>query len=210
MIDNYTNIKSHLCFEGGVFYYLQVLQRKKDNPELSWMTREIYSRFIKSSEDFDNTYEVSKKIADLYNARVYIDLSPGSFEKLTFLTLKELSTRIYNKSYQDIFKLFDKLAPLDEVKIKDGKKWMIDVDYKKGTKEHYNIINYLIKHISITGEVGTLGGVHLITKPFNYKLEFKDLEVIDNDRNYKLPTGETFGLKLGCNTLLYYGDVKSL
>ena len=40
---------------------------------------------------------------------------------------------------------------------------------------------------------------------FNYPQSLGNLEELDNDRNYRLPSGEVFGLKLDCNTLLYYG-----
>lgn len=208
MIDNSNKIRSRLDFSDGVFYYLQVLQRRKDNPGQSWISRQRYSRIIKNLKDFDESYEIAKNIANIYNARVYIDLSPGSLEKLTLCALKELSERVYNKSYSDIYRIFDKLAPLDEIKVKDEKKWMFDIDYKKETKEFKNILEYLKGNpgvISIIGGIETLNGIHIITKPFNYVYGFKDLEELDNDRNYRLPSGEVFGLKLDCNTLLYYG-----
>lgn len=207
MIDNSSKIRSRLDFSGGIFYYLQVLQRKKDNPGQSWMSRQIYSRIIKNLKDFDDSYEIAKNISDLYNARVYIDLSPGSLEKLTLCALKELSERVYNKSYSDTYRIFDKLAPLEETKIKNGKRWMIDVDYKIGSIEFKSIMNYLKGNpkVRIEEEIPTPAGVHIVILPFNYQEAFKGLKLLDNDRNYILPTNETFGLKLNCITILYYG-----
>lgn len=207
MIDNSNKIRSRLDFSGGIFYYLQVLQRRKDNPGQSWISRQRYSRIIKNLKDFDESYAIAKSISDLYNARVYIDLSPGSLEKLTLCALKELSERVYNKSYSDIYRIFDKLAPLEETKVKNGKRWMIDVDYKVGSPEFKAVINYLRGNSEIHIEEGmpTPAGVHVIILPFNYPQAFKDLKLLDNDRNYMLQTGETFGLKLDCNTILYYG-----
>ena len=207
MIDNSKKIRSRLDFSGEVFYYLQVLQRRKDNPGQSWISKQRYSRIIKNLRDFDESFEIAKNISNLYNARVYIDLSPGSLEKLTLCALKELSERVYNKSYSDIYRIFDKLAPLEETKVKNGKRWMIDVDYKVESPKFKAVINYLKENseIHIEEEVPTPAGIHIIILPFNYPQAFKNIKLLDNDRNYMISTGETFGLKLDYNTILYYG-----
>ena len=59
MIDNYAQIVPLLKFEEGTFYYLQVLQRKKDNPEMSWQTKQRYFKFIRTLEELE-TLELPK------------------------------------------------------------------------------------------------------------------------------------------------------
>ena len=130
MIDNYAQIVPLLKFEEGTFYYLQVLQRKKDNPEMSWQTKQRYFKFIRTLEELETYNKEAREIADFYNARVYISLTPRSFEKLSLEALVELSIRIKNKDFSSNFKIFEKLALLPGCAKKDGKLWMIDYDEK--------------------------------------------------------------------------------
>ena len=130
MINNLNTITPLLKFEEGSFYYLQVLQRKKDNPEMSWQTKQRYFKFIRSKEELEIFSTEAIELANFYNARVYISLTPRSFEKLSLEALVELSNRIKNKDYSSNFKIFEKLALLPGCAKKEGKLWMLDYDSK--------------------------------------------------------------------------------
>ena len=197
MIDNLTEIVPLLKFEEGTFYYLQVLQRKKDNPGMSWQTKQRYFKFIRSQEELETYTKEAREISDFYNARAYISLTPRSFEKLSLEALVELSTRIKNKDFGSNFKIFEKLALLPECAKKEGKLWMIDYDSKLPGFSEFLGATYKVK---IRASLPTVNGYHIIVEPFNIQI-FGQPE--DADYNYKLGEYE-FGLKFDCNALLYY------
>jgi hypothetical protein len=200
-IDNYAKIVPLLKFEEGTFYYLQVLQRKKDNPEMSWQTKQRYFKFIRSLEELEIYNKEAREIADFYNARVYISLTPRSFEKLSLESLVELSTRIKNKDYNSNFKIFEKLALLPGCAKKDGKLWMID--YDENSDLHVSDLIIFLKNtykVPFKELLETVNGYHIIIEPFNLQNLGKPL---DQDYNYKIDKYE-FGLKFDCNALLYY------
>jgi len=61
MIDNLDKIKPLLNFESeDDFYYLQILQRKKENPELGSNSRVIKNYYIKSVEELEKSILKSK------------------------------------------------------------------------------------------------------------------------------------------------------
>ena len=194
MINNLNKIIPLLNFEEGTFYYLQVLQRKKDNPEMTQQTKQRYFKFIRSKKELDVFSKEAIEIADFYNARVYISLTPRSFEKLSLEALVELSTRIKNKDYNSNFKIFEKLALLPECAKKEGKLWMLDYDSFDEPEfvETYNI--------PVKALIPTISGYHIILEPFNLQVLGQPLY---NDYNYDID-GYKFGLKFDCNTLLYY------
>ena len=48
--DNIEKIKSLLKFKEGIFYYVQVIQRKKENPELDTSDIKRYQTFTTSQK----------------------------------------------------------------------------------------------------------------------------------------------------------------
>lgn len=199
MINNFELIKSFLTFEEdkSTFYYLQVLQRKKDNPGMSWQTKQRYFKFVRSLEELEEYVKEATVISNYWNARTYISLTPRSLEKLSLEALVELSSRIKNKDYTSNFRIFEKLALLPECTKKEWKLWMIDYD----NLDLSRICEFLgSRGIQIKARIPTPQGYHIVVRPFNLQvLE----EPLDTDHNYSIE-GFEFGLKFDCNVLLYY------
>ena len=53
MINNFEQIRKILKFEDDYFYFIQIIQRKKEHPELGSNNRIIRSYMISSEEKFD-------------------------------------------------------------------------------------------------------------------------------------------------------------
>ena len=198
MIDNSQQIIPLLKFEEGTFYCLQVLQRRKDNPGMTWQTKQRYFKFIRTEEEFKVFYTEDIELSNLYNARTYISLIPRSFEKLSLEALVELATRMKNKDFSNNFRIFEKLALLPECAIRDGKLWMID--YDEPNVEGF--LRLLKKYeITVDSTLPTPKGYHIVIKPFNFRRLGSS---VDSDYNYDIE-GFKFGIKFDCNVLLYYG-----
>lgn len=185
MIDNFEQIKSYLDFESSdVFYYVQIIKRKKENPVLKVNNYMIKSYTIKSIDYLDLKKEEIITLCKLHNARAYINLNKRSFEKCAYHSMKKLTDVILAKSFVSAKKVFDSVASSHSSD--KEKKWLIDVDDMDFpsplmmTHIDHNCKPYGNK---IMGVIRTVNGCHLITKPFNivqFREKYPDVEVKKN------------------------------
>ena len=76
-IDNFDLIKPLLKFENDdkdTFYFIQILQRKKENPLINRNANVIATYYIRSINHLEKLKKEIILLAKLYNARVYINL----------------------------------------------------------------------------------------------------------------------------------------
>lgn len=173
MIDNLELIKPLLEFKSpDDFYYLQILQRKKENSTLGSNSRVIKNYYIKSIEHLELRYQEIKDLCILFNARASIRLNRRSFEKVAFKTLQNIANSMSNKEYSFINKSYDRACGLGHND--KNKSWIIDID-----KNELPFVDLIIESFQIVEPIGdkliikipSKTGIHLITKPFNV-LEF--------------------------------------
>jgi hypothetical protein len=173
MIDNLELIKPLLEFKSpDDFYYLQILQRKKENSELGSNSRVIKNYYIKSIEHLELRYQEIKDLCILFNARASIRLNRRSFEKVAFKTLQNIANSMSNKEYSFVNKSYDRACGLGHND--KNKSWIIDID-----KNELPFVDLIIESFQIVEPIGdkliikipSKTGIHLITKPFNV-LEF--------------------------------------
>jgi hypothetical protein len=190
MINNFKLIKPLLEFPNDdIYYYLQILRRGKDHPELPAANRVIKSYFICSLESLDYVEDEIKKLCEFFGARAYINLTPKSIKKTTMLQLKYLAQRAYEGDFKKIWKSWNTCA--GEIK-GEKSRWVVDIDnttnsiFDKKTKE---VMNY-IHHIEpedfnrTQAVIPTKSGYHLITTPFNlqqFKEKYPDIDVHKNN-----------------------------
>lgn len=182
MINNFEQINSLLEFPNNdIYYHLQIIRRKKDNPEET--NRVIKSYFICHSQELrDKKLEIIN-LCHLFNARAYINLSPKSLKYTTLLQLKYLTDRIYNEDFKCIWRSWDSCAR--EIK-GSPQRWVVDIDDISVKNEIKNFINSMVAKTLpmlapinepprnlIIAEIPTKNGLHLITKPFNY-IKFRE------------------------------------
>lgn len=172
MIDVIEQIKPLLVFNSeDDFYYLQILQRKKENPHLGSNSRVIKNYNIKSVEQLEDFYDEIKQLCQVFNARAMLRLNKRSFEKVAFKTLINISNSMANKEFSFIKKSYSRACGNGHNN--KCKKWILDID------NPYNLhwLELMKKFINkeqpegdkIIAELPTKNGVHLITKPFNLK-----------------------------------------
>ena len=170
MINNFELIKNILDFsDSDKFYFIQILKRKKDNPELEKNTKVIDSFYIYSESQFNS---VSSKIIDLCdrnNARAYIRLNRRSDKTIALNLLAKVATRIANNEHK-VRDLYDSVA--GETHSEENTTWVVDVDYE--LTNHVHIVETIISSLQketnckpICYQIPTKNGIHLITSPFN-------------------------------------------
>lgn len=200
MIDNLEKILPLLTFESkDDFYYLQILQRKKENPPLGSNSRVIKNYYITSEQYLLDRYDEIKTLCSVFNARASIRLNKRSFEKVGFKALENIANTMQNREYNHLMKSYDRACGLlNNEKIK---KWIVDID-----KEDIIWLEQIINAIQpcdpqgnkIVTKIPSKTGIHLITTPFNisdfkdrfkdelgeYRMEYREIEIHkDNPTN---------------------------
>lgn len=175
MIDNLEKILPLLSFESeDDFYYLQILQRKKENPQLGSNSRVIKNYYITSEKHLLNRYDEIKELCTVFNARASLRLNKRSFEKVGFKALENIAHTMQNREYKHLMKSYDRACGL--LSNEKTKKWIVDID-----KDEVIWLEQIINSIQpcdpqgdkIVAQIPSKTGIHLITTPFNV-LDFKD------------------------------------
>lgn len=193
MIDNFKLIELLLEFPNeDIYYHLQIIQRKKDCPEIGSNNRVIKSYFICKRESLEKTRQEIISLCKLFNARAYINLTPKSLRKTTLLQLKYLSERLYMNDLKKIWKSWNSCA--GEVKGEEPR-WVVDVDdtgidftgFIDMSIATYEPVKYDEQgryYSKVIATIPTKSGYHLITTPFNlqqFKKEYPDIDVHKNN-----------------------------
>jgi len=200
MIDNLETILPMLTFDSeDDFYYLQILQRKKENPQLGSNSRVIKNYYITSQEYLVKHYDEIKKLCEVFNARASIRLNKRSFEKVGFKTMTNLANTMMNKEYRFLKASYDRACGLGHND--SNKTWIVDID-----ENEVIWLEQIINAIQpceplgnkIVAQIPSKSGIHLITKPFNiqkfkenftvelkkYKMDYMEIEIHkDNPTN---------------------------
>lgn len=176
MIDNFEQIKTLLKWEGDDdFYLIQIIKRKKENPELGSNSHIVKVYYISDIEDLERNKEEMVLLATYHNARICINLNKRSFERMAFHTLKKVTDQIMNKDYKSVRKAYNSVCGIYAGD--SDKTWVVDIDESKGRKGA-KILQFIDslepvgnKSIAI---IDSKNGYHIITKPFNLQ-KFKEL-----------------------------------
>lgn len=175
MIDCIELIKDLLVFEtNDDFYFLQILQRKKENPNLGSKSKVIKNYYITSTEHLIEKYDEIKSLCNMFNARASLRLNKRSFEKVAFKSLENFANVMQTKEYKHIMNCYDKACGL--LNNEKQKKWIVDID-----RNELVWLEQIINSVQesepngnkIIIQLPTKSGIHLITKPFNV-IQFKE------------------------------------
>lgn len=197
MIDNFDKILPLLQFPKGEdsFYFVQVLQRKKDHKDAPIGTlgsnnsaRLVKAYHINSVEKLLKQKEEMIKLADIFNARIGINLNPRSFEKTAFELLEKIAHQMKNRDFYNIRKAYDSVCGIYQAEM--DKRWLVDIDTKEDCM-HVSVMTYINKlhdviknreYIILT-VLETKAGYHIITNPFNLEAFRKEFPSIDVHKN---------------------------
>lgn len=172
MVNNFELIKPLLKWDSDdEFYFVQVIQRKKDNPGIvkgsNNNNRLIKAYYIKSTEHLDKYKEEMITLADTFNARVGINLNKRSFKRTTLNTLEKIIHQMQNGDYHNTMKAYNSACGI--YNSQSDRIWLLDVDVRGICGELIGFIEtcqpiHVTKVIEI---IPTKSGYHIITKPFD-------------------------------------------
>ena len=183
-MNNYEIIKPLLSFDNDTYYFIQILKRRKDNPDMEKDMTVIDEIFIYSMDDYDKRMGGIIKTCDAHNARAYIRLNKRSLKKSGMMMLKKITDLIISEDYKAIRRAYSSVS--GEYSADQDKKWIIDYDFInpqrpndwKDTLMINDIKEDVIKLQKETGRepmlvlIPSKNGVHIITRPFNL-MEFR-------------------------------------
>ena len=180
-IDNSDIIRNLLKFQSDDdFYFLQILQRKKDHKKgkingSNNNSRLIKAYYIKSLDHYDFIIPEVIELCRLFNARAGINLNKRSFKRSQLHTMKKILDQQLNGEYRRTHQAFNSVCGM--YSNETDKKWIIDLD-----KEEINLAAeigfFLMKLMPNIGEpkvyisILSNNGLHLITSPFDLE-EFR-------------------------------------
>lgn len=192
-IDNFDLILPLLTYESDDdFYYLQILQRKKENDEIGSNSRVVRNYYIKSNEYLYQRKSEIIKLCQVFNARAMIRLNKRSFEKTSFKAIQNLANTMSNKEFSFCMKSYDRAC--GQGHNATDKTWIVDIDFQGRLVN--DILLFIERQCDPIGKkfvaiIPSKSGSHLITKPFNvmtFKNMYHDIEVHkDNPTNLFIP-----------------------
>jgi hypothetical protein len=199
MVNNIIKIRTMLSFaDKDDFYFVQVLKRRKDNPDLSRDMIIINNYYIESMEQYDKITPQMIKICDAENARAYFRLNKRNYKHLSYHMLKRVVEVISSGAYKSLKGSFDSVT--GEHHNDKNKTWVVDVDYKDfeqnvslTTSTDEGILDKLCplleklqkeaKRNPLLEILPTKNGLHIITRPFNLQVFRKDYPKMDVHRD---------------------------
>lgn len=173
----------------NAFYFLQILKRRKDNPDLGKDMVHIADYYIYSLDQFD---ELKRKIinqCNAENARAYFRLNRRDSKKVAMQVLKRTVDYITSENYRAVKNVFASCA--GEFHSDPDKTWIVDMDNVSldffNHSDKCNSVRELV--LELQKEAGkepmmtylfTKGGIHIITRPFNlnkFREQHPDIDV---------------------------------
>lgn len=174
-IDNFQNLQDIgvVKFDDpDLMYFIQIIQRKKENPDLYKGQKVVRTYLIDNYRGYYGKVKDSIiKSCNLYNARAYIRVNRRSKRKTHIHMIKYLSDLLLYEQYDKVYSAHDTV--LGRYSSEPEKKWIIDFDndilyqYEYAMRKIHELLK--LSGRSIYGEVNTPNGKHLITGAFNKK-----------------------------------------
>ena len=184
MTNNFEQIRQLLDFSNpDTYYFLQILKRRKDNPDMDKDMIVIDDIFIYSLEQFNRMEDEIIKTCNVHNARAYFRLNKRSQKKTALQMLKRITDLIISENYKAVKNAYSSVS--GEFHADEDKKWIVDIDNFDNTKlgesfrAHaiYQNVESLQKETNrepLMITIPTKNGVHIVTRPFNLQ-KFKEM-----------------------------------
>lgn len=176
-INNFQQISQILTpLEKGDFYFVQILQRRKDGNEIKGDSKTIKSYYVDYGESLFNIEQSVIRNCKEHNARAYIRLQKRNWFKIALQIISTLASEIANGTVRNLKDIVN--STCGKYSSDKQKFWIIDVD-KTEINERDSTISDLMKIDTeiILLTTRTVNGHHIITKPFNPQLYKGEWEI---------------------------------
>ena len=212
-VDNFELIKKFCNFEEGTFYTFFCLTRKKDEEN----NKVIKRWYIDSIKQLEEEIPYMGKMADTFNARIYMNTDKRSISKYFYELSKTILDNMYYKNSlnsKSIEKITASITSMNEITVSDSKYILMDIDiddkitdsskmiedvynaiYKTYTA--YNSIETLLEFASSVKMFNTIHGHHIV---FPKKMKLYSDELVELLKKYN----SNIEIKENASVLVYY------
>ena len=188
IIDNFELLSEFLPEEKieDEFYHVQILKRKKENPDIKSNSILINSYFVKNQKQLNYLKEEIVFLCKHNNARAYINLNVRDKKQLVIPMMNKLISHLENQDFSTVHRIFDSVCG-SYTKTKN-KLWVVDLDDISKEYIESSVIPYIESLSSDDTSicktiVPTINGYHIITNPFNSSKFLKIFPNIDIQKN---------------------------
>lgn len=169
MINNIDTIRALLKFPTEhSFYFLEIIKRRKENPEMERGQKLVKDFYIYSFDEFDALVPKVIDLCNEHNARAYFRLNLRNAKAVALRYNVAVATAMLNEAYKSLPKLY--ASTVGGTCSDPDKTWVIDLDGDEAQPEFYTeMLNDVIalREDAIVALIPTLNGLHVITRPFN-------------------------------------------
>lgn len=190
MVDNFDLIKQHLTFYNEKsFYFIQIIKRKKENPEMHGYSRPIESFYIFDKEQFDRFKPHIIEKCEQNRARAYIKMNTLDAEKVGLMAIRVLSEEIGNRDWKSLSSNFNVACGQSGSQAETVKLYLIDIDNdlhydKDEIRSYISTLNPLPGDFKtwdkVVMEVPTRNGIHFLTTGFEmnkFKMKYPNVDI---------------------------------
>lgn len=181
MINNFQQILPHLSFDEGEFYFVLLIQRKKDQdvPANHQSARTIKTYIITSKEQLLEKEQEIIGLCEYFNARAGISTNKFSHKKLAIPFIQK-ALELYKNGHYEFTYLFDKVVGEAKETVVE-KRWLIDLDDKINLSKIQEILTSCKPNKNEIDVFETTNGYHLLTNPFNSEEFMKEVTKLKID-----------------------------
>lgn len=181
-VDNFNKLSEYfdILKDKEDFFYIQIIQRKKDgNVKSECVIRNFY---VYNKEYFFKRKELIQQLCQQYNAIAYFWINPRNARKVTLECIKSYADMLTQNNCCKGYKLWDKKCSA-HASSEYTQLWIVDVDSKD-----QKLLDQVIAMVNkcrgneenkIKDIIHTINGYHLITTKFDTH-HFQQLCRIDN------------------------------
>lgn len=192
MIDNFDYILPLLNFDSDDdFYYLQLLQRKKEVDTLSSNSNVVKNYYIGNMDYLNRKRKEIMRLCGVFNARAMIRLNRRSWRQCALRGLEKIAGQCASEDWMSVRKFYERVC--GRYNNEETKRWILDVD---GSGRDTNDMMLAAEACKPLGPkfitlIPSKNGSHLITTPFDiqeFKTKYPDVEIHkDNPTNLYIP-----------------------
>ena len=199
MINNFEIIKNHLNFPNErSFYFVQILKRKKENPEMKSYSLPIESFYIFSLEQFERVMPHIIEKCEQNRARAYIKMNTLDANSVGLEAISVLTQELRQGNWKSLSKAFNSACGICGKQDGTEKLYLVDIDEQDYSKvveveEYINSLNPVDNRYKIKMVVPTKNGWHLLSTGFDMQIFKQTYSNVDVHKD---------GI-----VLLYYPDV---
>jgi len=188
MVNNFNLIESLLNFSNsGDFYFIQIIQRKKDNPDIARNMNVINNYFVYDIEKFRSLEDRIVHECTAHNARAYIRINKRNSKKVAMQTLRKVTDLIISEDYKAVKNAY--LSAAGDYHSETCPWWIVDIDHKDLVlvDKMKLYIDYLMDQFKSGKQymiyprfIPTKNGYHMLTNPFRldlFKQQFPDVDI---------------------------------